>query len=265
MLVRNGFRNDILFATMRVEVVKSEHEVGLGTGFVMTVHMKNGRGVTLLVSNRHVFEDCRFPIALRFHHRTKEKPTEPALGITARIDPLDFSSAYFTHPDDSVDLACINISRFIVDLNEMIYYKTLYPEYLATYAETDLLAGEPVLFVGYPDGRFDEHNNLPIVRSGVLASYPHADFEGRPMVVVDAQVFGGSSGSPVFMKLSGQWRLVGVIAETMIRYQEVIEAVRQPVTFSQQLLGLGLALKSRTVKELLEHVVQVHEAHHQHA
>mgnify|MGYP003291781313 CR=1 FL=1 len=50
--------------------------------------------------------------------------------------------------------------------------------------------------------RYDKKNNLPLVRTGTIASHPRKDFNGLPQFVIDAQVFPGSSGSPVFIDMT---------------------------------------------------------------
>ena len=42
-----------------------------------------------------------------------------------------------------------------------------------------LTAVENVLMYGYPIGLYDERNVLPLIRSGVTASHPAIDFNGK--------------------------------------------------------------------------------------
>ena len=73
-------------------------------------------------------------------------------------------------------------------------------------------------------------------------------------MVIDAQVFPGSSGSPVFTVLGGKYKLVGVVTETMIRHQQ-LQAIPVGVAAGvQQVLGLGIILKATLVKELIDTV-----------
>ena len=67
------------------------------------------------------------------------------------------------------------------------------------------------------------------------------------------QVFQGSSGSPVFVSLNGKYKLIGIISQTMIK-QGKLKAV--PTVQTQigidQILGLGIVIKSTLMKELIE-------------
>ena len=75
---------------------------------------------------------------------------------------------------------------------------------------------------------------------------PNIDFRGTGNVVIDALVFGGSSGSPGFVAWDGKYSLLGVISAT-----------KEGVTPSgfPAVLGLGLVIKQRHVQELIDHAV----------
>lgn len=60
-----------------------------------------------------------------------------------------------------------------------------------------------ILMVGYPNGIWDEYNNLPIVRKGITATHPNIDYQNRKEFMIDAACFPGSSGSPVFFYKPG--------------------------------------------------------------
>ncbi|MFT3756084.1 MAG: hypothetical protein QM769_09065 [Pseudoxanthomonas sp.] len=64
---------------------------------------------------------------------------------------------------------------------------------------TKLDAAESVTFISYPNGVWDSKNLLPVARRGTTASPIEVDFEGTPRFLIDASVFGGSSGSPAFI------------------------------------------------------------------
>jgi hypothetical protein len=64
-----------------------------------------------------------------------------------------------------------------------------------------------VTFIGYPNGIWDSKNLLPVVMRGTTASPIEVDFEGTPRFLIDASVFGGSSGSPVFILNQGTYSM----------------------------------------------------------
>jgi hypothetical protein len=59
------------------------------------------------------------------------------------------------------------------------------------------------LVIGYPLGlvdRQDRHLVLPIYKTANIASEPHLDFQGKPILVIDATTREGMSGSPVIVR-----------------------------------------------------------------
>ena len=112
-----------------------------------------------------------------------------------------------------------------------LFYKAVDYRMLATFSEPELSIAENVYFIGYPDNRFDVQNNLPLIRQGMIASHPKYDYNGDPVFIIDAQVFPGSSGSPVYIDLTYEnikngkivlspkkdIKLLGIVSQTMIR------------------------------------------------
>lgn len=246
------FQEQIFFAIVRITIPNTSGTgASIGTGFLYRVPVSEDRACILLVSNKHVYGDSSQPIELTFHKKDDTNTERPKLGEKITLSDKSFNSIYTEHPDPAVDLACINISK-IGDEGLNIFYKTLDDGILADFGHQDLLPGADIWFVGYPENRFDTANNLPVLRRGYIASIPKIDFENRKEFLVDAQVHQGSSGSPVFAALGGNFRIVGIVTQTMIKNQKV-QAV--PVSHSlavSQTIGLGIVLKSSLLKELLD-------------
>jgi len=251
------FQEQIFFSTVRITIPsKTGSGASIGTGFLFSAPLNEpkNRYVILLISNRHVYGDATQPIILNFH-KIKPDGSGPELGQTVTLQDRQFTGIYTGHPDFDVDLACINIS-VIARPERNIFYKHLYPEMLSDFSEDNLLPGADVWFIGYPENRFDTTHNLPILRRGSIASIPTVDFNAKKQFVIDAQVFPGSSGSPVFTALGGKFKLLGVVTETMVR-NEQLQAVPTGVALgAQQILGLGIVIKATVVKELIDHVTK---------
>ena len=140
----------------------------------------------------------------------------------------------------------------------------------------NLDAVEEVLFIGYPDGLYDSVNLTPVVRRGITATPVQLDFEGQPAFLVDAAVFPGSSGSPVFAT-STAWRvdesdnpvfthsramLLGVIAEYLrvkeghrVEWKPIPtgkEKEKVPTYTTSQALNLGVVYRSSTIIEAIK-------------
>jgi hypothetical protein len=121
----------------------------------------------------------------------------------------------------------------------------------------------PVLFVGFPNGMFDEKHYLPIVRRGHIATSPDLDFNGEPIFLIDASVFPGSSGSPVFTvgdNLIGgtpSLKFLGIISavytqatDGRISWQPA-PVTQVPVPVIDQMIDLGVVFKARCVRETI--------------
>lgn len=59
--------------------------------------------------------------------------------------------------------------------------------------------------IGYPNGIWDSHNNMPIVRRGITATNVNHNYQGEPIFVIDCACFPGSSGSPIVLYDEGHF------------------------------------------------------------
>lgn len=246
------FENQMFFSTVRITIPSADGKsTSIGTGFLFNVPLRQeGLTAHFLVSNKHVYGDPHRTIVLNFH-KIKNGIDEPDLGQIHPVVIQDFSEHYYGHPDNDIDLACINVSAFAGSENG-VYSKHIHSEFTEQVDLTKLFPGAEVSFVGYPDNRFDTAHNLPILRKGYLATLPTVDFNGLKQVLIDAQVFPGSSGSPVFVVVDGKYRLLGVVTETMIKNAELKAIPAEYALGVQQTIGLGIVLKTELVMQLLQ-------------
>jgi hypothetical protein len=256
------FLTDIFFATVRIMTLEeSGVEASIGTGFIFYVETNNPEHKTalLLISNRHVFGGPNRRIILNFTKAIDDR-SAPNYGEIVTFDEI-YGDGYIEHPDDNVDLAGLIISN-IMDSGTDVFYRCMKTEIISDLSEPELYPGKEIWFVGYPHGLFDERHNLPILRRGYIASLPNIDFNGQKVFLVDAQVFPGSSGSPVFVNYGTNFKLAGVITETMVKYEELVTMpsvlANPPENYAvQQILGLGVVIKTHALKELLDHTVSI--------
>jgi S1-C subfamily serine protease len=71
-----------------------------------------------------------------------------------------------------------------------------------------LSLGDSVLVLGYPMSFYDTTHNLPIAKTGTLASPFGVPFEGRPYFLIDANLQPGTSGSPVLAPAGSLRRMI---------------------------------------------------------
>ena len=258
----------VLFTTFAIE-----GEL-VGTSFVVEHQWgdEQSKAGYFLVTNRHIVGDSktgRITLTLVADNDSRRPQT---FEISQEVWSL-----WCTHPDDSVDVCVLPLGALLRDLELPNDIKALEYQWvgtdLAPNEETvhDVGMIEEVLFVGYPSGISDETHNLPVARRGITATPATVDYEGRPVFLVDASVYPGSSGSPVFIYNAEGWTdgsgvlvaggrvvFLGVLAavlyreeDGMIEFGEVPTELRARVS-TRQMIDLGVVYKARTVEEAIE-------------
>jgi len=197
----------LIHSTIRIQCYKPEG-ISTGTGFFFcfSTNVKDTY-IPVIVTNKHVV-DGAFAGSLVFSLCDDKGNYLP--GKTHTYNITNFENSWIGHPEEDVDLCVFPISQFY---NE--YRPNPYQLYMTCWGERDIPNEkeihtfshvEEITIVGYPDGLFDDKNNLPLVRRGITASSLQYDFRGEPNFIMDAAIFGGSSGSPVFLYNEGAFK-----------------------------------------------------------
>lgn len=264
--------DQLRYMTVRILTSKNEttNWTGAGTGFLY-VFTKDGQDAPVLITNKHVLEGAD-AIGLTFHQATEdnEKPL-PGAGrlITFRSNQIPI----IHHPNTNVDLAAIAIfpliERAVNNEGWRPFVKCLDKKVLPTpLMIADFSALEDVIMVGYPTGIVDAANNFPIVRRGITSTPYVANYQGRREFLADIPVYGGSSGSPIFVMNEGSWSTKGGIAMGTrfaligVLYAGHTETVNgrivaepiptnvAPVAKVKHMINLGLCIKSALIEDL---------------
>lgn len=269
----------LFFTTVRIDTIAANGGQGSGTGFFL-LHKVADVDYLFVVTNKHVVMGMREG---RFSF-LKQKDGLPSLGdgFTLSIGPQDWSKMWFGHPDPNVDITICPLLPLLEFVKQQhgtdLFFRAVETSMIPTDDQLkELDALESVTFIGYPNGVWDSKNLLPVARRGTTASPIEVDFEGTPRFIIDASVFGGSSGSPVFILNQGSWatkqgglvagsrfHFVGVIAAVFFRTQmNQIVAVPiptqvQPMAQQQEMIDLGIVFKARTVVETIEAFLKAH-------
>lgn len=189
------FPDFLPLTTLRIIASNTEGN-SVGTGFIYKIDRGEELPIPILITNKHVVESAT-SITLVFHTLNNGKSGK----FEANINEVQIYTVY--HPDNTCDLAAILLGPFLNLIKERGFdphYNWLDKNLIARSSIIDDISPlDPIVMVGYPNGIWDQENNLPIFRQGVIASVPDKDFNGKPEFLIDCACFPGSSGSPVFL------------------------------------------------------------------
>lgn len=256
----------LFFVSCRIQAV-GEGRSWVGTGFAYEIETTLGRAI-YLVTNRHVLDGAH-DVTITMIARAADGG--PQLGRTTSTTVSIESPPQWTgHPNPDVDLAIMPLAGVIADMTHRgapPFYRAVTPALCqGVGANVELDAIEQVTFIGYPNGLFDTANYLPIARRGSTATPVDVDYRGLPAFLIDASVFGGSSGSPVFIADSGSYTtrdgsvmlggtriaLLGVLAAVHTRtvHGEVQMAPTRLVANFDEGIDLGIVYKASAFDEI---------------
>jgi len=272
----DSLAENIFFTTVRIDTVSIDGRAGSGTGFLYAHKIAEDQHAIFVVTNKHVVSGMRGG-ALTF---LQKKDGKPNLGHGFRLEINDWPQAWFGHPSPDIDIAIVPFIPLEAHIKSQagidLFYRCVDSSMLPTADQLGALdAIETVTFIGYPNGVWDSTNLIPVARRGTTATPIAVDFEGTPRFIIDASVFGGSSGSPVFILNNGMYTdkrggtvigsrlfFVGVVAAVFFRTElnqiiaVPIPTQTQPMAQQREMIDLGLVFKAKTVVETIETFIQ---------
>lgn len=266
----NTVAEQLFFTTIRIDTDSPDGGRGAGTGFFFQ-HKVDGLDTLFIVTNKHVVLGQKGG-CLTF---LKMQDRRPIIGdgFNLNFNEHEWSGLWFGHPDPEIDIAICALSPLLDFMRAshgvIPFLCPVNSIQIADESHHDQIdAMESVTFMGYPNGIWDSKNLIPVMRQGTTATPFEIDFEGTPRFLIDASVFGGSSGSPVFLWNQGEWieKGVGVRYGTRLLFLGVVAAVffrthlneiiavpiptqAKPMAQQQEMIDLGIVFKARTVLE----------------
>ena len=262
----------MLFTTVRIETQTPQGSAA-GTGFVFSYRPGDADHL-FIITNKHVIKDAAS--GHFFFTLANDNGTRPLIGQRHNVLSDNFQSLWYGHPDPAIDIAICPLVPILKSLEtegKRPFFRAVSHTSIPEPGEIEELDPlEEVIFIGYPNGLYDTVNLLPIIRRGTTATPPQLDYCGRPTFLIDASVFGGSSGSPVFLYYRGGYAdrrgnvilggprafFLGILAEVHIRqdYQPLelmtITTNQVPATKSTQMLDLGIVFKASAIVDTVK-------------
>jgi hypothetical protein len=255
----------------------SDKMTSIGTGTILCKQTKDNQGnaFVFLVTNKHVLPSFKKSRYIEFIITNPD--TSIARFTRLRIPVYDKNGKYDPHVLVSTeeDVAILEIGKAYAETGfNLIPGRHIPVEWLATpqiLREKRIGIGDLVFFQGYPSFFYEEDNYSSVFRTGYLATDPSKPYHfnqflrnyfGRDILngfLIDANVFGGSSGSLVclYPTLTGQsnalhpelvtgkgdpW-ILGILTESY--YDIGTEGV------SSQRLNIGGVISSEKILELI--------------
>jgi hypothetical protein len=247
----------LLFTTVPIWVEKADGQTSGGTAFVYNykVNELEGQTIPLLITNYHVVVDAKRAL-IELVERNESRPKD------SRIRAEMSAELVTSFVDKELDLAAVPLGPLLNQLEasqQPIFFRSFGSELIPSpEALNELAALEEVVFIGYPSGLRDQKSGMPIIRRGITASPVWNDFDDTPSFLIDAGVFPGSSGSPVFIFNQGSYATKdGLTIGSRLLFLGVITNTMQRVEGNDKAyLGLGKVIKSSSLKIFVEKVVQ---------
>lgn len=228
---------------------------------------------TWLITNRHVafpkINDKEVvPDTFTFNLRQTDKNKIEWLPITLSKEELIQRTKL--HTVEVVDVVAIKIDDLLFNIIKSTHGKgivshgSITSDNLPTNSPIQIDVTSDIVIASYPKGFYDRVNKFPIVKSGIVASFWGANFNGVPLFLIDAPLFPGSSGGVVLSKPTNvamidgklmhnttkQFVLLGVYSGEPV-YKNRIE-VDDMVIIQNKSFGLGNVWYSHLIPEIIE-------------
>lgn len=251
--------------TVRLECDLINGKKSLGTGFYFAYQKdENSWDRLVIVTNKHVVKES---INLTIYLTPMDDDHKPNYTANFPTTINIKESDWIIHPNPNIDLCILPFDKFYDKLiNDVgkFYFFAYNKEYIADIKILETLSAiETITMIGYPNGIWDEANNIPVIRQGITASHPKLNYNGKDEILIDCACFPGSSGSPVLIfnqgghvtkdgdfDLQGRLILLGILYAGPIYKAEGQVVVTQISTIpnlkteTSLNLNLGLIIKS---------------------
>jgi hypothetical protein len=211
---------------------------GAATGFVINRRDPGAPGgvAPVVVTSMHVLKTAgRGPLAIAV--RLPGSGTEPEIAVIRMQPARGKDQFYVRHPQH--DVAAFEM-HLPAQLTGLVTMPSFLNERALAGGDKAPRAGAEVFFLGFPDVMPGTAGAFPVLRSGRIASYPVSARPASGYFLINADVYPGDSGAPVFAAgRGGRPELIGMI-------------VRRVGADDRAFSHLAIAVGTGAIRETLE-------------
>ena len=254
-----------------VTIAGKRQFVTTGSAVIVSI---DAQRACLLTAKHMFFNPNEGYIPTQISMRPPKDPNEPGEDFGVVIPLVVSGQTLWKTTAVESDLA-------VVALPDLRKYKHLHGVSVKDFGSTDdVFQGASVLVLGYPGILGQTYQTSPIARGGLIAWIDPDGNQTKPFLV-DANIFGGNSGGPVFhqrsgfdrhgnMNIGGGYSFIGIVSEDAQEYSDVVitdtatyakkftpadPVTQKPQTVLAQVKnigGIGVVEPVQLVRQLLE-------------
>ena len=251
----NDLSTQLIYTTVPIYAKKKNGQLSSGTGFMFSVIETDTTSIPLLITNYHVLENAEEGF-VELHLGENGIPTKKS----ARIQ-FD-NSIIGTNKLGDLDLIAVPMAATLIDLQKKnidIFFRSVDKNIIPTNKQWESFSAiENITFIGYPNGLYDEQNKISIIRQGITATPIWNDYRGEKAFLIDAGVFPGSSGSPVFIYNQGTYSTGGnvIVGNRLLFVGIISQTVLTDNTTGKTYLNLGKVISSIAMYKELDKLIK---------
>ena len=247
----NDLSTQLLYTTVPIYAFQRDGSLLFETGFMFSIWEADTSSIPLLIMSYHLLENA-LDAFFELHIGKDEIPTNESIKI--RFD----NSIINSHRLGNLDLIALPMAATLMDFQNQsinIFFRSVDKNMLPTQEQFDNFAAiESVTFIGYPSNLIYEKNKLSVVRQGITATPIWNEFGGEKAFLMDAGVFPGSCGSPVFIFNEGAYSSKGklVVGNRLLFVGVVSQPILEGSVAEKKYLNLGKVINSMEMYRELE-------------
>jgi len=234
--------------------IKTYPNLKRGTGVIFDIDTTADYSGYTLITNKHLFKGAD-SIDLIIQLTNDEKMAVDTITKTYHLYSDSKDSLFVVH--DSLDIVALYIDMIKApNQKKDLKLFSIKPHNIINF--NDIHLGQSVIFFGYPMG-IKLNGYRPLLRKGIVAGCDkQPQIKGfESIIYLDAQVYGGSSGSPVFLDpdydIIGVKYFIGIVAASIdIRKYELSNIDHSELFYFQENIGIGIIMPIEKIVSIAE-------------